>query len=54
MLRKISGVSLNAKGIVDPADWIENEVNDLLCEDETHYFSRLKTYFTILKFYHDN
>ena len=40
-------------GNIDPIYWLENEVENLICEEETHYFYKLKKYLTILKFYFD-
>ncbi|MEN6462676.1 MAG: ImmA/IrrE family metallo-endopeptidase [Syntrophomonas sp.] len=42
------------KGNVDIVCWIDNEVDNLICEEETHYFTKLKMYFTILKFYEED
>lgn len=42
------------KGNVDPLCWIDNEVDNLMCEEETHYFTKIKKYLTILKFYEDD
>ncbi len=44
---------LNIKGNVDPKCWIDNQIEDLICEEETHYFKKMKKYLTILKFYED-
>jgi len=41
-------------GRVDPAAWIGAEADNLICEEETHYFTELKNYLTILKLYYDS
>jgi len=54
LAHKTSNEKRNVKGNVDPECWIDSEVDNLICEEETHYFSRLKNYLTILKFYEDD
>ena len=39
---------------VDSDVWLEKAVENLLCEEETYFFTGLENYLTILKFYHDN
>jgi hypothetical protein len=39
---------------VDSDVWLERENENLLCEEETYFFARLKNYLTILKFYYDD
>ena len=39
------------KDHVDPEMWIDKEVENLICEEETIFFTVLKEYLTILKFY---
>ena len=43
----------NAKGTIEALHWLDNDVEDLLCEEETHYFVRMHKYLTILKFYYN-
>jgi len=43
----------SVKGNIDPAVWIENDSENLICEEETNYFVKYKDYMTVLKFYED-
>ncbi len=53
LVHRTSDNTYDIKGNIDPQVWIENETQNLLCEEETHYFNKLKKYFTILKFYEE-
>lgn len=51
LTHQINDNKLNIKGNIDPLGWIDNAVDNLICEEETQYFKKIKKYLTILKFY---
>jgi len=53
LAHRITAEKRNIKGKIDSQHWVDNEDTDIICEEESHYFSNLKQYFTILKFYDD-
>lgn len=53
LANKTSDNRRDIKGNIDSQFWIENEIENLICEEETHYFKNLKKYLTILKFYEE-
>lgn len=53
LANKTSDNRRDIKGNIDSQFWIENEIDNLICEEETHYFKNLKKYLTILKFYEE-
>lgn len=54
LAHKINTEKWNVKGHIEAGYWLGNEYDDLLCEEETHYFSKMNKYLTILKFYENN
>lgn len=54
LAHKTSDTKWDIKGNVEPQCWVDNEMENLICDEETHYFSKLKRYLTILKFYEDD
>lgn len=53
LVHKTNENMCDIKGSVDPQYWIDNDVTDLVCDEETHYLKKMKKYLTILKFYED-
>lgn len=54
LVHKTDDNKRDIKGNVDAMCWIDNEVDNLICEEETHYFTKLKKYLSILKFYEED
>lgn len=53
LAHRVDDSKWHIRGNVDPQCWIDNEIENLICEEETHYFRNLRKYLTILKFYED-
>lgn len=53
LFKLATAVNTVYRKLVDPQVWIDNEVEDLKCEEESVYFKTLQQYLTILKFYKD-
>lgn len=53
LAHKTNKTQWNIKGNIDPNVWTDSELGNWICEEETHFFSKIKMYLTILKFYED-
>jgi len=51
LANKTNDNNRHISGEINSQCWLENDIEDLICEEESHYFSKLKRYLTILKFY---
>jgi Zn-dependent peptidase ImmA (M78 family) len=50
VINKVNKNNVFAKENVDPLLWIDNDVDNLICNQETLYFNKLNSYLTVLKF----
>ena len=50
LIHTINTETYNAKGTIKALHWLDNDIEELLCEEETHDFIRMYKYLTILVF----
>lgn len=53
LFRRTNDNRTTIKAKVDPDLWFSDQMDDWICEEETHYFTKLKAYLTLINVYEE-